>query len=101
MIKKTEILSLPEVAEYLAEEKEKNAELIAFTKKFNQLKPKEAKELKKKLNGLGIIKMREEQVSKVIDVFPEDAEDFNKIFTDMSLNEDEKKKILDTIKEFQ
>jgi len=101
MIKKTEILSLPEVAEYLAEDKEKNAELIAFIKRFNPLKPKEAKELKKKLNELGIMKIREEQVSKIIDIVPESSEDFSKIFIDMGLNEDEKKKVLDTIKEYQ
>jgi len=101
MIKKTEILSLPEVAEYLVGDKEKNAELIAFIKKFNELKPKEAKELKKKLNALEIIKMREEQVSKIIDIFPDSTEDLSKIFIDMGLNEDEKKKVLDTIKEYQ
>jgi DNA-directed RNA polymerase subunit F len=101
MIKKMEILSLPEVAEYLANDKEKNAELIAFIKKFNDLKPKDAKELKKKLNSLGIIKMREEQISKIIDLIPDCAEDLSKIFIDMGLNEDEKKKVLETIKEFQ
>lgn len=101
MIKKTEILSLPEVAEYLVEDKEKNAEMIAFIKKFSGMKPKEAKEMKKKLNELGIMKMKEEQVSKVIDILPDCQEDFGKIFTDMGLNEDEKKKILETIKEFQ
>jgi DNA-directed RNA polymerase subunit F len=101
MIKKTEILSLPEVTEYLLEEKEKNAELIAFIKKFNELKPKEAKEIKKKLNDLEIIKIREEQVSKITDTLPDSAEDINKIFVDMGLNEDEKKRVLDTIKEYQ
>jgi DNA-directed RNA polymerase subunit F len=101
MIKKTEILSLPEVAEYVTNDKEKNAELIAFIKKFNNFKPKEAKELKKKLNYLGIIKMREEQISKIIDIVSDSAEDLGKIFIDMGLNEDEKKKVLETIKEFQ
>lgn len=101
MIKKTEILSLPEVTEYLMEDKEKNSELIAFIKKFNELKPKEAKELRKKLNELGIIKIREEQASKIIDVFPDSAEDLGKIFMDMGLNEDEKKRVLDTIKEYK
>jgi DNA-directed RNA polymerase subunit F len=101
MIKKTEILSLPEVSEYLLEEKEKNAELIAFIKKFNSLSPKEAKELRKKLVELNLMKMREEQISKIIDMLPEAAEDLAKIFTDLGLNEDEKKKILETIKEFQ
>lgn len=101
MIKKTEILSLPEVSEYLLEEKEKNAELISFIKKFNQLSPKDAKELRKKLIELNLMKMREEQISKIIDMLPETAEDLTKIFTDLGLNEDEKKKILETIKEFQ
>ncbi len=101
MIKKTEILSLPEVSEYLLEEKEKNAELIAFIKKFNSLSPKEAKELREKLVELNLMKMREEQISKIIDMLPEAVEDLAKIFTDLGLNEDEKKKILETIKEFQ
>jgi len=101
MIKKTEILSLPEVVSYLGEDKEKNAELIAFIKNFNTLKLKDAKELKIKLNELGIIKIREEQASKIVDLLPENAEDLGKIFNDMGLNEDEKNKILGTIKEFQ
>ena len=32
---------------------------------------------------------------------PENAEDLNKIFVDISLDEDEKRKILETIKEFK
>jgi DNA-directed RNA polymerase subunit F len=101
MIKKSEILSLPEVLEYLEEDKEKNGELIAFIKHFNDLEPKDAKELKKKLNALEILKLREEQVSKIVDILPDSPEDLNKIFIDMGLNEDERNKIFGTIKEFQ
>ena len=40
-------------------------------------------------------------ISKLIDVLPEKAEEVNKIFIDVSLDENETQKILDTIKEFK
>ena len=40
-------------------------------------------------------------ISKLIDVLPEKAEEVNKIFTDVSLDENETKNVLDTIKEFK
>ena len=40
-------------------------------------------------------------ISKIIDLMPEDKENVNKIFTDVSLTEDETKQILDTIEEFR
>ena len=40
-------------------------------------------------------------ISKIIDILPDKAEEVNKIFIDISLDENETKKILDTIKEFK
>ena len=42
-----------------------------------------------------------EHIVKVIDFLPDDAESLNKIFTDVSLDEDEAKKILDVVREFK
>jgi len=101
MIKNTTPLSMAESLEYI--EKDKRAEKPAadFIKKFVKITPKEAKELRKKLDDLKIVKMNDMTISKLIDVFPEKAEEVNKIFVDIGLDEKETKKILDTIKEFK
>ena len=77
------------------------AEALDFIKKFTKITPKEAKEIRKKINDLGLIKVRDEQISKIIDILPEDAQDLNKIFIDVSLDEDETNKILDLIKQYK
>jgi DNA-directed RNA polymerase subunit F len=101
MIKNTTPLSMAESLEYI--EKDKRAEKPAadFIKKFVKITPKEAKELRKKLDDLKIVKMNDMTISKLIDIFPEKAEEVNKIFVDIGLDENETKKILDTIKEFK
>ena len=101
MITKTTPLSMAESMGYLGEENEKNDEMRKFIKKFVKIKPEKAKEMRKKLESLDLIKVKSEQIVKIIDILPEDSESLNKIFNDMSLDEDESKKILETIKEFQ
>ncbi len=98
MIKDNQSLSMAEVLEYT---KDKESDIFQFIKKFSTLKPKEAKELRVKLEGLELMKLKPEHISKVIDVFPDTVEDLNKIFMGVSLDEDESKKILDTIKEYK
>ena len=98
MIKTNDLLSMAEAIEYLPKEDDTN--IKGFIKKFTKLKPKEAKELKKKLIELDMVKLRAEQIVKIIDLFPENQEDLNKI-VDISLDENETKKILETIKEFE
>ncbi|MFA5071463.1 MAG: hypothetical protein WC511_03805 [Candidatus Pacearchaeota archaeon] len=101
MIKNSEPLSMAEVVELVEKENEDELEIIGFIKKFNKLKPKDAKNLKQSLNELKLIKIKADYVAKIIDVLPETAEELNKIFVDVSLDEDETKKILDTIKQFK
>lgn len=101
MIKNSEPLSMAEVVEYLKKNEEGETEIMGFIKKFSKLKSKEAKELKKDIESLGIIKMKQEYAIKIIDILPETAEELNKIFIDVSLEEDETKKILETIKKFK
>jgi DNA-directed RNA polymerase subunit F len=100
MIKNTNSLSMAEALEYI-KKIEEESEAAAFIKKFTKITPKEAKEIRKKINEFGLIKVREEQISKIIDILPEDAQDLNKIFIDVSLDEDETNKILDTIKQYK
>ncbi len=99
MIKNREPLSMAEAAEY-TKDNENAVELNKFIKKFSTLDVKKAKELRKKLEELNLMKLKSDSISKIIDVMPENAEDLNKIFTDVSTDEDETKKILDTVKEF-
>jgi DNA-directed RNA polymerase subunit F len=101
MIKNTKPLSMAEVVEYLKKNEDGETDIMGFVKKFNKLKSKEAKELKKEIETLGIIKMKQEYAVKIIDILPETSEELNKIFVDVSLEEDETKKILETIKKFK
>jgi len=101
MIKNSTPLSMAESLEYIEKEKKSEKPAEDFIKKFIKLKPKEAKELRKKLEGIKIEKMNDITISKLIDILPEKAEEVNKIFIDISLDENETKKVLDTIKEFK
>ena len=98
MIKTNELLSMAEAIEYV--DKSDSTDIKGFIKKFTKLKPKEAKELRKKLEDLDMMKLRAEQIVKIIDLLPENSDDLNKI-VDVSLDEDETKKILETIKEYK
>jgi len=101
MIKNNEPLSMVEVTEYIRKTKESEKDVIGFIKKFIKLNLKEAKELRKKIEELEFMKVRREHIVKIIDLMPEIPEDLNKIFVDVSLDEDETRKILETIKEFK
>ena len=46
------------------------------------------------------MKINDENIAKIIDILPENEVDLNKIFIDVVLDEDETKKILETVKEF-
>jgi len=98
MIKTRKPLSMAESSEYLQENKE---EIKGFFKKFLKIKPEKAKELREKIKKLDLMKIKEEHISKIIDFLPEDTENLNKIFRDVNLEEDEQKKLLDTIKEYR
>ena len=98
MIKNTEVLSMPEVTEYVKKDKTSETDIVGFIKKFSKLNLKDAKELKEKIQKLDLMKVNEKYVVKIIDLMPENSEELNKIFTDVSLNEDETKEILETIK---
>ena len=45
--------------------------------------------------------MKGEHVAKIIDFLPEDASDLNKIFTDVSLDENEIKQIKDIVAKYK
>lgn len=92
---------MAEVTQYLNKDEDGDAALLGFIKKFTKFKPDKANEFKKKLEELDIIKINEKQICKVVDFLPETSEELNKITSDIGLDEDETKKILETIKKFK
>jgi len=104
MIKNAEPISAVEALEYVGKDKESDAsetDVKGFIKKFTKLTPKEGKEIRKKIQELDLMKIKSEHISKLIDLMPENTGDLNKIFNDVGLDEDETKKILETIKQFK
>ena len=100
MIKNQMPLSMSEVEVFLKEIKTDNKDMDIFIKKFVKLNAKDAEKLKGELKGLSSIKIKDEHIVKIIDFMPEDASDLNKIFIDVSLDEDEKNKILEIVKSY-
>jgi len=96
MIHKNTPLSMAESLEYI-----KDQNTIGFIKSFVNMKPEKAKELRKELEKLNLIKLNSKHISKIIDSLPEDKENLNKVLNDVNLDENESNKILQTIKEFK
>jgi DNA-directed RNA polymerase subunit F len=101
MIKDTKALSMAESVEYAKSSKDEGKEVLVFIKKFSSTSPKDGKELRNKLEGLDLMKLDEKNISKIIDLLPENSEELGKIFVGVSLDEEESKKILDAVKEFR
>ena len=101
MIKENISISMAEVGGYLNKKFESDALMLGFIKKFNKLNKKDSLEMRLKLESLAMIKMRPESISKIIDLIPLDADDLNKIFSGISLEEEEIKNILEIVKEFR
>ncbi len=99
MIKNNEPISMTESQKYL--DKELHSEMRGFIKKFAKVKEKDAEKLRETLEKMDLLKMKQTHVAKIIDLLPEDKTDLNKIFTDVGLIDDEAKKILEAIKEFE
>lgn len=101
MIKNSSPLSMAEATDFIKGSKDEGKEMQGFIKKFTKLKAKEGKEMREKLQSLDVIKLDDSYISKIIDVLPENEEELNKIFTGMSLDDEEAKKVLDVVKEFK
>jgi DNA-directed RNA polymerase subunit F len=99
MIHENNPLSMAESLEYInAKEK---TELVGFIKKFTDLKAKDGIEIRQKIEELALLKIKPRHIAKIIDLLPETTADLNKIFDDISLDEDEANKILNIIKQYK
>lgn len=102
MIKSTKPLTLAEVKDILGKKQdiEKAKEVLAYTQKFTKLNAEKSMKMKQELEGLGLLKVKEEQIAKIIDLMPADQDDVRKIFEDVSLDENEIAKILEVTKKY-
>jgi len=99
MIQDTEKLSLAETKEILKGlEGERKEEIEKYIKKFNKTKIANAKKIMQEIEKLENLKIKQEHIAKIIDLLPEDGSDINKIFSDVSLDENETKQILEIVK---
>lgn len=93
-------INMSEVEEIVnnIDDSEKKEKIQLHLKKFLEADHKQAKNIKNKIENLDSIKIKREYLVKIIDLLPNDASDLNKIFTDVSLNEEEINKILEIVK---
>ncbi len=72
--------------------------VYAYLEELSESK-KDVKEMHKKLSGLGIQKLRDRHIVKILDLMPEDAESLKILFSgeSIALKQEEMKQILDVV----
>ena len=89
-------LTLAEVNSLVGDLEERK-ELKDYIRKFGNLSKEDSLKLIGELRELDNLKVKEENIVKIVDFVPKNSEELNKIFTDVSLDEEENKKILKII----
>jgi DNA-directed RNA polymerase subunit F len=100
IIKERKPVALAEVKGYVKDLDEKK-ELKDYLKKYSKLKKEKSKAIAEEIRALDNPKIKEEDIVKISDFLPQDTEDLNKIFTEVSLNDEEAKAILDIVKKHE
>ena len=88
-------------AKEIVESVDKENSIILFIKKFSKISKEDTKKMHEELEKLEIMKLKDEGIAKIIEILPEDASDMNKIFSEISLDEDEISKILGVVKKYK
>ncbi len=91
--------TLAEVQSHVKDLDEKK-DLKDYLKKFTELTKEKAEKLKEEVRALNNLKLKEENIVKIVDFLPKDSEDLNKIFTEVSLSEEESNAILEVVKKY-
>jgi DNA-directed RNA polymerase subunit F len=99
MILGSKAQTFAEVKEIIKDLEEKK-ELKSYLKKFNKLTKEKSEKLKEEIRELKNLKIKEEDIVKVVDFLPKDKEELNKVFAEISLSEEETNAILEIIKKY-
>jgi DNA-directed RNA polymerase subunit F len=99
VIKEETPITLAEVYD-LVKNNERTEDMKNFLSNFKPLQLKKATELKKELQDLNLIKLKDSHIVKIVDFLPKDATELNKILTDVSLDEAELNQVLDVVKKY-
>ena len=75
-------------------------ELKVYLKRFSKITKDKSEKLREEIQGLNNLKVKEEDIVKLIDFLPKDKEDVNKIFSDTNLTEEETNAILEIVKKY-
>lgn len=94
MIQEKTPVTMAEANEIIKDLEEKK-ELQAYMKKFIKLKKDKADKLMEDVRNLKNMKVKEEHIVKVADFVPKEKEELNKIFSDVTLTEEETNAILE------
>jgi DNA-directed RNA polymerase subunit F len=81
----------------------RSAKADEYLKELTLLSDKSAKDLKKKLQGLEIPRLKEEHIAKIIDLLPHTKEDLRLILSGytLTIKDENVKRLLEAIKEFR
>lgn len=88
-----EPITLAEVKEYL-KDADQERPVAQYIKRFAPHSVEKAKELRKALAALQLIKIKTEDIVKLVDFLPKDSESVHKVCPDAGLSEEECQKIL-------
>jgi DNA-directed RNA polymerase subunit F len=92
-------LSLAEAKCYLGQGECKKP-VESYLKTFIRISEEKAEKLAEEMRALNNLKIKEENIMKVVDFLPRDSEDVNKIFNEVNLTEDETNAILGIVKKY-
>ncbi len=78
----------------------KGTKVLEYISKIAAIKSKESIEMKKKLSELGVERLKEKQITKLIDLMPKDIDSLKSILTgdNLTLKQEDLKKILECLK---
>ena len=101
MILKNEPLSMAESADYIKGAEVENTEVLGFIHKFTKAKGKDAIKMRQQIKDLEFIQIGDAHIVKIVDLMPGSKEELNKILSNVTMGEDDMKKILDIVSEFK
>ena len=84
----------------IVKESEGKEQLKEYLKRFTKLPRDKANELKQEVLDIGNLKIKSEHAVKIADFVPRIREELNKVFTDVSLSEEETNAILEITKKY-